>query len=188
MFGNGNFPWIAKFSRFHKTLNQNLVTFWSAGSDYTAHYSYILTTAQRYCKVHYDLKDVHAVNISVKDTVLECTECTLRTLFLPECARGACDIMNGMYTLWTLCLPECACGAGDINDDGLAGWRWRCCHGHENWSGVLSILVLGQYPAINQYSTISQGRFWTVERILPFLSNHPGAIHPILQNRHRQKS
>ena len=102
MFGNGNFPWIAKFSRFHKTLNQNLVTFWSAGSDYTAHYSYILTTAQRYCKVHYDLKDVNAVNISVKDTVLECTECTLRTLFLPECARGACDIMYGMYSVNSL--------------------------------------------------------------------------------------
>ena len=37
-------------------------------------------------------------------------------------------------------------------------------------------------------SYYAQGRFWRIGWIHPFLSNHPGAVHPNIQNRPRQNS
>ncbi len=48
-----------------------------------------------------------------------------------------------------LIVPDGAGGAGDVNDNRFAGRRGGRCHRHQNRGCVLTVLVLGQNPAVN---------------------------------------
>ena len=53
---------------------------------------------------------------------------------------------------------------------------------------VASVLGGRNIQFLDALAVFTIERFWRIGRIHPFLSNHPGASHPITQNRPRKKT
>ena len=71
---------------------------------------------------------------------------------------------------------------------GVHGWSsWlEFMDGVDGWSSWMELMAGVLFCGENVFNSLPRkllclGRFWRIVWIHPFLSNHPGAIHPIIQ-------